>query len=167
MNAHGLTGAWLIGRGNCRGPLPIITLGREELTFEPHSTQDLEALGDMGPLWDAKCSPECVPPGCMGSKSLSPRNPTLERPQPQPCQPTTKCMRNPDPRLDSRTLALPHTDRLGEPLHTKELLALGKQDLGQPAERASSERWAGLRPMLGGAGGTLGERMDRGETRDS
>ena len=48
----------------CHGPLPIVTHGEKELTFEPHSTQDLEALGDAGLLWDARCPPRCDSPEC-------------------------------------------------------------------------------------------------------
>ena len=107
----------------CHGPLPIVTLGEKELTFEPHSTQDLEALGDVGLLWDARCSPECDSPECRGSKSLRPHNPVPGAPQPQPCQPDEECTRNLEPRPDPQPLTRPQANRLEKPLLTKPPLA--------------------------------------------
>lgn len=45
------------GELSCHGPLPVIAIGKRELTFEPHSTQDLRALNDAELLWDLRDPP--------------------------------------------------------------------------------------------------------------
>ena len=146
----------------CHGPLPIVTLGEKELTFEPHSTQDLEALGDVGLLWNARCSPECDSPECTGSKSLRPHNPAPEAPQPQPCQPDAERIRNLKPRLDPQPLTRSQANRLEKPLLTKTPLALGKEDPGGQPWLTNQEESAWRRPALGKEDGTLGKGKDGG-----
>ena len=128
LDAHSLAGGRPLREGNCHGPLPIITLGKRELTFQPHSIQDLEAMGDVGLLWDAR-----HPPGSTGSENQEPRNPTPGDPQPQPCQPDAECIRNLKPRLDPQPLTRSQANRLEKPRATKTPLALGNGDpRGQP-----------------------------------
>ena len=148
--------------GTCHGPLPIVTLGEKELTFEPHSTQDLEALGDVGLLWDARCPPRCNSPECAGTQNLRPRNPTPGDPQPQPCQPGAECIRNLEPRLDSQPLTRLQADRLEKPLLSKTPLALGREDTGGQPWLSSQEESAGRGPALGKEDGTLGKGKDGG-----
>ena len=99
----------------------------------------MEALGDVGLLWDARCLPECDSPGCAGNESLRPHNPTPEHPQPQPRQLAPECTRNPELRLDPQPLTRSQTNRLEQPLSTKAPLALGKEDLGHPPGLTSPE----------------------------
>ena len=160
LDAHSLTGARPLGRGNCHGPLPIVSIGTKELTFEPHSTQDLEALADVDLLWDARCSPACKTSGCVSIGNPEPRHPAPEHPQPQPRSPAQKCLRNPEPGLDPRTLTRSQTDRLGEPSHAGTPLALGnKRQENQPrvGDPGESTRRG---PTLGEAGGTLGKAAE-------
>ena len=141
----------------CHGSLPIITLGKRELTFEPHSTQDLEALGDVGLLWDA-----WRPPGSTGSENLQPRNPAPGDAQPQPCQPDAGCIRNLKPRLGPQPLTRSQTNRLEKPLFTKTPLALGKEDLGRQPWLTNLEESAWRRPALRKEDGALGKGKDGG-----
>ena len=66
----------------------------------------------------------------MGVGNPEPRYPAPEHPQPQPRSPAQKCLRNPEPGLDPRTLTRSETDRLGEPSLTGTPLALGSGDPG-------------------------------------
>ena len=125
----------------CHGPLPVVTLGKKELTFEPHSTQDLEALGDVGLLWNARCSPGCGSPGCADIKNLEPHDPAPKALQPQPCQPVTACTRNPGPRLEPEALQpLPRqqADRLKRPPRTEPPLVSPRP--GMPKQQATTDR---------------------------
>ena len=141
----------------CHGPLPIITLGKRELTFEPHSTQDLEALGDVGLLWDAR-----YPPRSTGCGNLEPRSPTPEGPQPQAYQLDAECIRNLEPRLDPQPLTRSQANRLEKPLLTK-TLALGKEDPSSQPQLTDQEESAWRRPALGKGDRTLGKGKDGGD----
>ena len=141
----------------CHGPLPIVNIGTKELTFEPHSTQDLEALADVYLLWDTRCSPACEASGCAGIGNPKPRCRTPEHPQPQPRSPAQECLRNPEPGLDLQTLARSQADRLREPSLTKTPLALGSEDPGGQPRVTNTEESTRRRPTLGEAGGALGK----------
>ena len=142
---------------DCHAPLPIVTIGTKELTFESHSTQDLEALADVNLLWNARCSSERESSGCLGNGSLNPRHATPEHPQPQPRPPAQECLRNPEPGLDLQPLTRSQANRLEEPPLSKAPLALGKKDPGGQPWVASPEESARRRPTRGEAGGALGE----------
>ena len=131
----------------CNGPLPVVTIGRKELTWEPHSTQDLEALSDVWLLWDAR-----HPPGCAGSRNLEPRSPTPGTPLPQPYPAGT---RNPEPRLEPEA-PQPQTrrqaDRLKRPPLTDPPLALDQQCPNNKPQLAGREEPPGRGPALGSWG---------------
>ena len=134
----------------------MVTIGTKELTFEPHSTQDLEALADVNLLWGDRDSPECKASGCASNGSLKPRYPALEHPQPQPRPPAHKCLRNPEPGLDLQPLTRTQADRLGEPPLPRTPLALGKKDPGGQPWVMNPKESARRGPTLGEAGGALG-----------
>ena len=56
---------------------------------------DIEAFGDVGPLWGIR-----NPPRCTGIRNLEPHSLTPESPQPQP---DAAYARNPEPRLEPST----------------------------------------------------------------
>ena len=144
----------------CHGPLPIVNIGTKELTFEPHSTQDLEALADVNLLWDARCSPACEATGCMSIRNPKPRYPTPEHPQSQPRSPAQECLRNPKPGLGLQTLTRSEADRLGEPSLAGTPLALGSKDPGSQPRVANPGESTRRRTTPGEAGGTLGKAAE-------
>ena len=136
LGVDSLAGARPLEGGNCHGPLPVVTIGRRELTWEPNSTQDLEALSDVGLLWDARHPPECA-----GSRNLGPHSPTPGTLLPQPYPAGT---RNPEPRLEPEApqpLTRRQADRLKRPPLVDPPLALGPQcPNGGPGWWAASNR---------------------------
>ena len=128
----------------CHGPLPVVAIGRKELTWEPYSTQDLEALSDVGLLWDTR-----YPPGCAGSRNLEPRSPTPGIPLPQPYP---VGVRNPKPRLEPEApqpLTRQQADRLEGPPLADPLLVLGQQRPNDKPRLAGREEKPGRDPVLG------------------
>ena len=58
LNARGFVGAQPLEEGNCHGTLPIIAIGKRELTFDTRSTQGLQALNEAELL----CGTRDLPP---------------------------------------------------------------------------------------------------------
>ena len=81
----------------CHGPLPIVSIGTKELTFEPHSTQDLEALADVNLLWDARCSPACETSGCVSFGNPELATPRRNTRNPNPARPPRSAYATPSP----------------------------------------------------------------------
>ena len=144
----------------CHGPLPIVNIGTKELTFEPHSTQDLGALADVNLLWNARCSPACKASGCVGIGNPKPRYPTPQHPQPQPRSPAQECLCKPRPGLGLQTLARSEADRLGEPSPAGTPLALGSKDPRSQPRVTNPGESTRREPMLGKAGGALGKAAE-------